>query len=106
MAFYAMSRSMRIVQLALEKAPYKSFGNYPRKETKMQEELRKGKRKALQLPNYMEETEFQSVCSKNQNYEPVYDKMTRDESVFQPAYEQKIFNKSLIQVFEDGDEGR
>ena len=85
MAFYAMSRSMQMVQLALEKAPYKSFGNYPSKETEMQEEIRKGnKRKALQSPNYIEETElpFQSVSIKNQNYEPVYDEMTRDESLF------------------------
>ena len=73
----------------------------------MEEEMRKCKRNALQLPNYMEETDlsFQPVCSKNQNYEPVYDEMTSDESVFQPAYEKKIFNKSAIQpVFDDGDE--
>ena len=99
MAFYAMSRSMWMVQLALEKAPYKSFGNYPSKETGMQEEIRKGnKRKALQSPNYIEETELP--------FQSVYDEMTRDESLFQPAsYKQKIFNNSAIQpVFDDGDE--
>ena len=76
---YAMPRSMRMEQLALEKAPYKSIGNYHQgeeiNENVIEYDVRKDRMKSLQLPSHSKEAKpsFQPVHDGKPGREPLYD---------------------------------